>query len=84
MRFNLIMTLVHDGKLWHASNDIISISASELNELDEALLDHLRLNKLYPEGTTLKVNMNFDQRVIPEWIRQYANHYFNRSITLKI
>ena len=84
MPSKLNLSLWHDGKYWIAENGQLKVSARELVDLDQKILESVRELKLFPVGTDLDVYMCFDQTVIPEWIRQYANHYFNRSITLKI
>ena len=33
-------------------------------------------------GRQVTIRMTFDRSVIPEWIRQYSQHYFNRLVTV--
>lgn len=76
------LSLTHDGKNWIATNDIYSLEAKELDELDIKLEKSLAESGLYQVGTKIKVEMNFDNRTIPEWFRQYSNHYFNRIVNI--
>ncbi len=84
MPFKVELSLVHDGINWIAQNEQISVKAEELSALDKQLQSYIIANNLYPKGSTVMVYMNFNQATIPEWIRQYANHYFNRKITFTI
>lgn len=34
------------------------------------------------EGEKVEVFMAFDNSTIPQWIRQYAQHYFNRILVV--
>ena len=55
-----------------------------LPDLDVALAVVLSAHpERYPSGP-LEVRMTFDNSVIPQWIRQYSNHYFNRVVTLRL
>ncbi len=77
------LTITHDGIDWVAENRDLRVTAPTLEELDrriEACL--IRTGKLGP-GEQRKVFMAFDNDTIPQWIRQYAPHYFNRIIKVK-
>jgi hypothetical protein len=73
----------HNGKSWVAENELCSLSASTLEELDLKVETHLRQTGLLKKGERMRVFMFFDNSTIPEWIRQYAQHYFNRVIEVK-
>ena len=73
---NLVIS--HNGKEWIAENEGIIFSGKTLNELD----DHIKQKLLKTGYKKAIVNMFFDSQTIPVWIRQYASHYFNRTIFL--
>ncbi len=76
--------LVHDGTDWIADDGQVSVRAQTLPALDLALAALLRKNRSRYPGPTLDVRMTFDHSVIPQWMRQYSNHYFNRVVTLSL
>lgn len=75
------MLLEYDGGNWILSNEQISITASELEDLDRALESSLKQE--WKKGP-LEVFMKTDDNMIPEWIRPYMNHYFNRILELPL
>ena len=74
------LILTHDGKKWMARNDALVASAPTLDELDREVGRLLREAGLVRQGQTARVFMAFDNSTIPQWIRQYAQHYFNRIV----
>ena len=76
--------LVHDGTDWVADDGQVSARAPTLPALDLALAAQLRKEPERYPGGSLDVRMTFDNSVIPQWIRQYSNHYFNRVVTLRL
>lgn len=54
-----------------------------MQELDENLNSAVKEKGLVEAGQTLEVFMAFDNALIPQWIRQYAQHYFNRVLIVK-
>jgi len=84
MKTDLEMVLIHDGKHWVARQAEIAAWGETLPELDEHLVTVLRQSGQFPQATRIKVLMNFDFDTIPTWLRQYAYHYFNRSIYLEL
>ncbi len=78
------LSLIHDGKLWIAKNEDFSAKAGSLPELDREISTLLKQTPIAGKPKSVKVRMTFDNSVIPEWIRQYSNHYFNRIVTLDL
>jgi hypothetical protein len=76
--------LVHDGAYWVADDGQVSARGRTLPDLDIALAAQLRRHPERYPGGALEVRMTFDNSVIPQWIRQYSNHYFNRVVTLQL
>ncbi len=76
--------LIHDGRNWIAENGSVSASAETLEDLDLKLAEILGRLSEYSRVNRLKIRMTFDNSVIPQWIRQYSNHYFNRIVTLNL
>lgn len=72
--------LRHDGRDWVATNDALEARGRTLEELDAAVAECL--HGVVPGGGRASVLMTFDNSQIPEWIRQYGQHYFNREITV--
>ncbi|SMC20588.1 hypothetical protein SAMN02746041_00958 [Desulfacinum hydrothermale DSM 13146] len=73
-------SLTHNGREWVASNRAITLSAPELEDLDAKVRKTLTEQGLVSSGEKAKVWMAFDMSTIPQWIRQYSQHYFNRVI----
>lgn len=73
----------HDGKCWIIENGHSTISAPTLEKLDSRLENHMKENGLLKKGEKAEVFMAFDNSTIPQWIRQYAQHYFNRIVTVE-
>jgi hypothetical protein len=84
MLSDILYNLHSKGNLWLAERDGIRITASSLEELDSLISEHIRQEFSNHKGENLNIKMFFDQSEIPEWMRQYANHYFNRHIRITI
>lgn len=76
------MMLDHDGDNWVLSGHALKISAAELEDIDRKLEKALQ-PELSNEGS-LTVFMTTNNEMIPEWIRPYMNHYFNRQLELPL
>jgi len=74
------VTIRHTGEHWLVENKDLSLSAPTLDDLDHRLKLLLKEKDLHRKGTTTRVFMYFNNATIPQWIRQYAQHYFNRII----
>ena len=70
----------HDGSKWLAANKQFALSASTLEGLDLALERRIKEEGLLKKGEKIKIFMAFDNATLPAWIRQYAQHYFNRMV----
>lgn len=75
------MILGHDGQNWTVTGETIKLTATSLDELDRKLESALRP---YWEQEAIEVFMVSDNGMIPEWIRPYMNHYFNRILELPL
>ena len=76
-------TIWHSGKNWCIENDSLSTSAPTLEELDLQLDRMLKEKNIHKKGSKTRVLMFFDNSTIPQWIRQYAQHYFNRIVEIE-
>jgi hypothetical protein len=76
------LTITHDGTNWIAASDLVSAEAASLPELDRVLRDRLRSEGRLAPGAELDLMMVFDNDGIPVWMRQYAQHYFNRVVRI--
>jgi hypothetical protein len=73
----------HDGKNWIAKNDFLYAEAPTLEQLDAEVQKVLRKKGYIEKGKQLAVFMAFDNSTIPQWMRQYGQHYFNRIVRLE-
>lgn len=79
----LELRLTHDGEVWIAENGRMRVEAHTLAEVD-------RLVGAAAGGTTganadqIEVRMYFDNAQIPQWMRQFSGHYFNRVVTIDL
>lgn len=76
------MMIDHDGRNWVVSGGDLKIAAEELYEIDR-LLEKALQPQLEKEGK-LNVFMATNNEIIPEWMRPYMNHYFNRQLELPL
>jgi len=75
------MSIVYDGMDWVATNDDLKISAPSLDELDHRLRATMVEKGLLKHGECKDVYMYSDNAVmIPDWMRPYGQHYFNRIV----
>jgi hypothetical protein len=84
MKVDLEISLIHDGKQWIARHFFIEARGRTLSELDQDLARCLRESGDFPPSSEVSVCMGFDYDTIPTWLRQYAYHYFNRHILLRL
>ncbi|HEB75825.1 MAG TPA: hypothetical protein ENJ04_05700 [Nitrospirae bacterium] len=80
---NMELLIWHDGSNWVVKNERLTLSAPTLEELDVEVERFLRGSGMLREGETAEVFMTFDNSTIPQWIRQYAQHYFNRVLEVR-
>ena len=76
-------TIKHTGKEWIVENEQLAVSAPTLKELDIKVKEDLIVKGVINKGEKIKVFMAFDNSTIPQWIRQYAQHYFNRIVEIE-
>ncbi|NOZ24927.1 MAG: hypothetical protein GXO94_02395 [Nitrospirae bacterium] len=77
------LVIWHDGRNWVVKNERVTLAARTLDELDLEVERFLRAHGLVREGEMTEVFMTFDNSTIPQWIRQYSQHYFNRVLEVK-
>jgi hypothetical protein len=75
--------ITHDGREWVVTDQTVSISSPTLEGLDIRVREYLRKRGKLKHGERLKVLMEFDNYSIPQWIRQYSQHYFDRVVELE-
>jgi len=76
---SLELLLRYDDGRWVANGNGLFAHGTTLDELDDALLDQLAAAGF---ETPVKVMMYFDHSSLPQWMRQYGAHYFNRVVQL--
>ncbi len=79
----LRLSLWHDGTHWIASNKDITFRGGSLEELDQRVRSYVLSSGTTTKGEAVRVYMYYDDRTIPQWIRQYAQHYFDRVLEIK-
>jgi len=77
------LIISHNGKSWTAKNDLLFAEAPTLEKLDSELERQLKHKGCLEKGEEVDLFMSFDNSIIPQWIRQYSQHYFNRIIRLR-
>ena len=77
------LTIIHDGVNWIARNDVLYAEAESLRALDDELRELLKEKGYLNQGEKLDMFMAFDNATIPVWMRQYAQHYFNRIVRIE-
>ena len=80
---NIDLIIRHNGQNWLANNEVLNVTAPTLDELDDRLKLILREKNIHKKGSKTTVFMYFDNSTIPQWIRQYAQHYFNRILVVE-
>ena len=78
------LSLRHDGQWWVADSGSWTARGQTLEDLDRAVATTAREAREAEAGQPLVVRMTFDNAVIPQWMRQYSQHYFNRLVTLDV
>ena len=77
------LTVDHNGEQWVAHNEKMRLVAPTIELLDANTASLLKKQGLLEPGKTLKVCMRFDSAGLPQWVRQYAQHYFNRVVEIE-
>lgn len=77
------LIISHNGKNWTAKNDLLFAEAPTLEKLDSDLERQLKQKGFLEKAEEVDLFMSFDNSIIPQWIRQYSQHYFNRIIRLR-
>ena len=73
----------HDGMNWILYNNWLTLSAPTLDGIDNSLKQAMKDKGMIKKSGKVKVFMAFDNSAIPQWMRQYAQHYFNRVIEIE-
>jgi hypothetical protein len=73
----------HDGVDWVIENRQLRLARPTLEALDADVGEALKQRGMLAEGDACEVLMTFDNATIPEWMRPYAQHYFNRMIIVQ-
>ncbi|WP_022854501.1 DUF5395 family protein [Thermodesulfatator atlanticus] len=79
----LATTIWHDGKNWVLEGDGFKLLAPELDELDRKVAEFIKTDPRFSSKNIRRVYMHFDMYTIPQWMRQYMQHYFSRIIEIE-
>jgi hypothetical protein len=82
MLFKEDIILTFRDNCWLAKVSSKEFRADSLEELDGIMKKHFTKSRDLSKGDRIRINYLFDNSCIPEWIRQYSNHYFNREVEL--
>ena len=75
------MSIIHDGMDWVVKNDDLEVSAPTLEELDSLLRTTMKEKGLVKHGECKDIYMySNNAAMIPDWMRPYSQHYFNRIV----
>ena len=77
------LIITHNGKNWIAKNNKLSAKGTSLEQLDNNLKKLVRQQGLLDAHEKIDLFMFFDNSTIPQWIRQYSQHYFNRILRVE-
>jgi hypothetical protein len=80
----LEVILKQDGARWVARGEDLSVETGDVSEIDEAIRRRVEESGRFPAGTKVEVFLACDRGVIPDWMRPYHSHYFNRTISFVI
>jgi hypothetical protein len=83
MRPDLELALAFEADRWIARGPGVTASGRTLAELDADVARALRAAGRFGGGR-VTVFMGFDFDTLPVWMRQYAAHYFNRTLRLDL
>ena len=83
MHFSDDINLSFKGVRWIASYKGHKLDSDTLEGMDRQLRDYLETTHKPVKGDIITISYLFDNSSIPEWIRQYSNHYFNRKVEFK-
>jgi hypothetical protein len=84
MKADVELSIIFQGNQWIAGNGSITAAGGTLVELDQNIKRALAESGQFTKGSTVTIYMKFDFSSIPDWIRQYSPHYFNRMIKVEI
>ena len=77
------LIITHDGTNWVARNEVLYAEAASLTKLDSELKELLKEKGYLSQGEKLDMFMAFDNATLPVWMRQHAQHYFNRIVRVE-
>lgn len=83
MKADIELVLTHDGDKWVARNGALKATGLTLGDLDDSVRELLRSDGRL-KGSRVAVFMGFDFDTLPAWMRQYASHYFNRTLVVDL
>jgi hypothetical protein len=73
----------HDGRNWIVENDEVRLSSPTIDGIDAEVGNFMRQRGLVRRGMRARVKMLYDNSTIPQWMRPYAQHYFNRILEVE-
>lgn len=79
---NIEIMLSFSGNQWVASANAQEFKAASLPELERMLEFHYRNESGKQSGNKTVLHLRCNLDMLPDWIRQYHPHYFNRKLVL--
>ncbi len=77
------LTVTYSNNRWIAYDEERSFHGKTLDEVDSKIREFVINSGLLRSRSEYRVRMYFNNAVIPAWMRQYAQHYFNRELVIK-
>ncbi len=81
MNRDLELTVTVRDQQWAAEGPGVRAQAKTLAELEDQVERQIRESGKFPAGSKVDVLMATDRGLMPEWMRPYQSHYFNRVIS---
>lgn len=75
-----LLVTVRDGR-WVVEGPGVRAQAARLSDVEAEVERQVRESGRFAPGTPVEVFLACDRRVIPEWMRPYQTHYFNRTLS---
>lgn len=69
---------------WIGLGDGFAVQGVDIAELEERIVSVVSGSGRFAPGTRVEVFVACDRGVIPDWMRPYHSHYFNRTISFMV
>jgi hypothetical protein len=84
MKADLEFVLEFQENRWTAQSGDLRACGESIEELDQNIKAAVGSSGKFPRGRRVAALLLCDARVIPDWMRPYHGHYFNRLIYIDL